>query len=113
MGNQHESNKHEVSNIESASLSSKIKNHLGIQVVVDVDDCNLQDKVVQINTKIEEGVSENTCESTSPTIAELLNKQPEDPAETQLNEVSNKHGISLIKRVRSRDGKTYKNKDKI
>lgn len=98
MGDQHKSNNHEVSNIKSYSLPSEIKNHPGIQVVLDLGNYNLQDRAVQINTKTHEEVSEDTGESTSPTIAELLNKQPEDPTETQLMEISDKKGMSPIKR---------------
>lgn len=68
---------------------------------------------MQTNTRTKEKVSENTSECTSPSIAELLNKQPEDPTETQLKEVSNKHGISPIKREKIKNRKIDKNKDKI
>ncbi|OIT38822.1 cytosolic sulfotransferase 12 [Nicotiana attenuata] len=54
MGDQHESNKQEVSNTKSSSLPSEIENHPGIQVVVDLGDYNFQDRAVQINTRTDE-----------------------------------------------------------
>lgn len=101
------------SNSKSESLPSEIKKHPGIQVVVDLGGYNIEEKKLQEQCNMIEEEIENANESSSDNSNQTLNKKLEDPAEAHLKELTNRHGISPVKRGRSRNRKTRKNKDKI
>ncbi|XP_070045722.1 uncharacterized protein [Nicotiana tomentosiformis] len=96
------------------SLPSEIKKHPGIQVVVNFGGYNIEEKRIQDHGKMIEEGTVNSNMSMSDNSDETLNKQPDDPAEAHLKEISNRHGISPVKRGRSRNRKIEKkNKEKM
>ncbi|OIT27525.1 hypothetical protein A4A49_36294 [Nicotiana attenuata] len=76
------------SNTKSNSLPSEIKKYPGIQVVVDLSGYNIEEKRMQDHGRmIEEGIG-NSNMSISDNSDETRNKQPDDPAEAHLKEIS-------------------------